>query len=84
MVLEHMLRTLQDKHAASESALQSWVDCLESEVKKSSTASLNTTDRNDVEKGVLGRLESQFDRLQRLAIARGLTDEDLGIDDENP
>ncbi|KAJ8581694.1 hypothetical protein M405DRAFT_938144 [Rhizopogon salebrosus TDB-379] len=83
MVLEHMLRTLQDKHAASESALQSWVDCLESEVKKSSTASLNTTDRNDVEKGVLGRLESQFDHLERLAIARGLTDEDLGIDDEN-
>ncbi|OAX37264.1 hypothetical protein K503DRAFT_245956 [Rhizopogon vinicolor AM-OR11-026] len=31
VVLEHTLRALQDKHMASELALQSWVECLENE-----------------------------------------------------
>ncbi|OJA10739.1 hypothetical protein AZE42_10185 [Rhizopogon vesiculosus] len=82
LVSEHTLRGLKDKHAASELALQSWVECLENEVKKSSIASLNSADRNNAEKGVLGCVESQFDRLERLAIARGLTDEDLGMLDD--
>ncbi|OJA20841.1 hypothetical protein AZE42_02502 [Rhizopogon vesiculosus] len=42
---------------------------------------LEEAKRCNAEKGVLGRVESQFDRLEGLAIARGLTDEDLGMID---
>ncbi|OJA14636.1 hypothetical protein AZE42_10635 [Rhizopogon vesiculosus] len=39
--------------------------------------------QSNAEKEVLGCVESQFNRLEGLAIARGLTDEDLGMIDDD-
>lgn len=83
LFLERTLTKLQEEHRMAEVELKTWVEGAERQIAKTSGASFNTViAKSYKEKETLSLVETHFDALEGLAIAHGLTDEDLGMADD--
>lgn len=81
-VVKRTLKTVQKEHNAAQTALQTWLESAEKKLEEASEAQASS-DSSKQQQERLHFIQAKFEDLEGLAIARGMTDPDLAMSDND-